>query len=544
MINNFKGLKATNREIVEKELWAFDTEDDSKGNVKQICAYNGEYFFHFKDTIKFRDWLFNIANRPLYMIATSLEYDLINIFGCQWNLLTTRLKADGRVIVSSRLNDSRLIFYDTLNHWQYGVAAMGKALKLPKLDMDLSSWEYVERDTEITWKYSQLMQSRYNKLGTSFNATLPSSSLELFRRNYLPFSVEQPPIEILEKLFTAYYGGRTEVFNLAPQTGTINYIDVNSMYPFVMLKPFPNPNNYILKEKPDLSKMGVCQCTLQIPNLRFGPVPYRTDRLIFPIGKVTGAWTYEEIKAVLHRGGKVLNYEWCIEFPDICFPFESFITALYKVKSESKDEIERQAAKLFMNSLYGKMGEKIDSVEMMGINNVPKDKPATCYGEFAFVNMGRRYPNHCNAIWAIYTTAYARLHLLESMELIEQNGGEVFYTDTDSLMFRGKLPNLGNKLGDWKLEGVYDFAHFLAPKLYALSEKGNRIVKAKGVPRDIAYKFFDEGKCSFSKPLRLRKVLARGLPANLWVEQHKERRSEYGKRKILDNGETRCLTIR
>jgi len=544
-MEKFIGMKSTSSEIRQKELWAFDTEDNSKGTVKQICVYNGEKFFHFKDTEKFRNWLYTMADKSRYFIATNLEYDLINCFGCRWDLLRTRLKAEGRIIVSSAMKGTRVIFYDSLNHWKASVKAMGEQLGLPKLEMNLKSWEYVERDTEITWKYASLMQERYNKLGANFNATLPSSSLDLFRRNYLSFAVKQPKEEILKKLFLGYYGGRVEVFNTSPHTGDIYYIDVNSMYPYVMTFPYPNPNNFKVKIKPDLSLMGVCACEIEIPKeLYFGPLPYRTDRLIFPVGKLKGVWTYEEIRECIKRGGRILRYHWCIEFNDACYPFLQFVNALYKVKSTTKDSIEKEAAKVFMNSLYGKMGEKIDEVEMMLWRDVPAGQEAQVYGDFAYVKNGERYPAHCNAIWAVYTTSYARLFLLNALETLRANGNTVLYCDTDSIIYKGRVSSVSNKIGEWKLEGKYDLAHFLAPKMYSLSIAGKRIVKVKGVPRDLAYQFFDEGSCTFSKPLRLRQILARGLPANLWVETSRVRRGYYTKRKVLDTGETKALVLR
>jgi DNA polymerase elongation subunit (family B) len=50
----------------------------------------------------------------------------------------------------------------------------------------------------------------------------------------------------------------------------------------------------------------------------------------------------------------------------------------------------------------------------------------------------------------------------------------LYYTDTDSLYFDGPIPETfisSTELGKLKLEGIYDKAIFLAPKVYALKNQ-------------------------------------------------------------------------
>lgn len=52
---------------------------------------------------------------------------------------------------------------------------------------------------------------------------------------------------------------------------------------------------------------------------------------------------------------------------------------------------------------------------------------------------------------------------------------ELYYTDTDSLDFKGVLDSkyISNKIGDWKEEFNCERALYLAPKLYCLEYKKN-----------------------------------------------------------------------
>jgi hypothetical protein len=63
----------------------------------------------------------------------------------------------------------------------------------------------------------------------------------------------------------------------------------------------------------------------------------------------------------------------------------------------------------------------------------------------------------------------------------------LYYSDTDSLYFDGPLPSYmvdPTKLGALKLEGVYDKAVFLAPKVYALKNSTEEIIKIKGLSKE------------------------------------------------------------
>ena len=87
-------------------------------------------------------------------------------------------------------------------------------------------------------------------------------------------------------------------------------------------------------------------------------------------------------------------------------------------------------------------------------------------------------------------TAYARIHMSQYLNMPNY---KVYYTDTDSVFLDKALPDnhIGQELGQMKLEGVYDEAIFIAPKVYgAKSINENQIfeyTKCKGAKNIISY---------------------------------------------------------
>lgn len=93
-------------------------------------------------------------------------------------------------------------------------------------------------------------------------------------------------------------------------------------------------------------------------------------------------------------------------------------------------------------------------------------------------------------IIAAFTTAYARIHMHQIKFIILANGGNIYYSDTDSIAtdlplnkLKEIMPNfIGDKLGQLKFEHTVSEAFFISNKTYALVvEDGKVILKAKGV---------------------------------------------------------------
>jgi DNA polymerase type B, organellar and viral len=187
------------------------------------------------------------------------------------------------------------------------------------------------------------------------------------------------------------------------------------------------------------------------------------------------------------------------------------VDSIYNLRlTYPKTDPMNMVAKLLLNSLYGRFGmddsfintkiiPKEDYLEFEGkikdgIIDVLelKDSYLVQYKdpdvEFETLLDNGREVHNVNIAIAAAVTAYARIHMSKWENKNNNTLPRLYYTDTDSLYFDGPIHSQGTdgfisntELGKLKLEGVYDKALFLAPKVYALKNQDEEIIKIKGL---------------------------------------------------------------
>lgn len=328
-----------------------------------------------------------------------------------------------------------------------------------------------------------------------------------------------------------YFGGRTEVFTPLLENGF--HYDVNSLYPYIMkMNKFPvgKPNHYIGMQAEILFKdwlkrkkgAGFLEVDIYIPEDLFIPPLPRNDKLnpryekfkklIFPVGKIHGVYTYEEIELALEMGGRIDKYYQSVHFNRTAYIFRNFVQYFEEIKKNSEGAL-RTFAKLMQNSLYGKFGMIRNRETMLPYSALEMcEEKGYLYriAEHPLIK-GQKFiiaivPSHAEYIQphiAAYVTSLARILLYRG--LIAQLGkGAVHYCDTDSIACQELFdPDMvdDKEYGKWKLESEIKEGLFLQPKVYyekhkaylknetgefILDDNGNKIHKEtkkfKGVP--------------------------------------------------------------
>lgn len=307
----------------------------------------------------------------------------------------------------------------------------------------------------------------------------------------------------------AYYGGRVECFRIGIFEGDFYKTDVNSMYPFAM-RYFKYPVKLVsykkqgnLKNLKRLIKNGwgaIAKVKIKTdkPNIPFrGP-----KKLIFPVGEFeAGLATPELIYCIEHdlieSVSEVAIYE-------MDYIFVDYIDYFYGKRLEAKElELAVYVAmyKLFLNSLYGKFGQRSESWERIGDAEVDKvqvmrvkSEDGTMdtfkiFGGSIFKRIEEKESFNSFCAIAAHVTSNARMLLAD---FIETAGREnLYYCDTDSLFVSKdgyenllKGGHIHNKeLGKLKLEETGTYLEINAPKDYNF----NGHIKLKGVKLEGMY---------------------------------------------------------
>ncbi len=411
--------------------------------------------------------------------------------------------------------------------------------------------------------------------------TIAAACLQVFKSSFMtPNSIYPLGISTAAWVRRAFHGGRTCVFQAHVDTRdtpgmTIDYVDVTSLYPYVNSSceyPFGRGETVKLDpptEDPDeimhivSHVFGFVECDVVCPPDLLHPIlpSYHNNRLVFDLTpKTRRVFTSPELwKAVDDKGYRVTKIYRFMHWSKQCTGiFKDYMLKFLKLKQEAtgwdgkmldgvqvstaeekaewvakyaKEEgvqldVEkvdynpglRAIAKLCMNSLWGKFGQRSNQTKVKYCESMEKvykvfnkgcevssvnEVEGTDMHEVVFKEAENRLVdpdtggsldvgesilnfNNCEAI-AAFTTCWARLVLYEALDTLQER---VIYCDTDSVVYHS-MPgeegiDLGDKLGEWTNEvglgnSIIEFVA-AGPKSYGyLTSDGKAEVKCKGV---------------------------------------------------------------
>ena len=368
---------------------------------------------------------------------------------------------------------------------------------------------YCKQDTQVVVEIvkGHIKFIRDNDLGT-VQPTIAGQAFGAFRHRFMPrehpLLVHHRP-KLIGLELDSYKGGRTEALQLG-EIEDVYILDVNSMYPSVMhTNPYPivpkckSPihinSEYLPPSFEDDFIISKCRIHLEEPCI--GIHRESDGKLCFPTGNIITTLTAPEISYLdnnpevgyVDRYLTVAPYEWCNNL------FTSYVDFFYNLKKNALTPVEAQESKLFLNSLYGKFGQRTHpAIEELGTADEEKtilqgmnDLGLSVLYEHgkAYIRTGDRIlvkdsvtpgevsPNAMPRI-AAAVTSYSRLSLWEVMKTAGLE--RVYYCDTDSIMTdqeglkrcaaAGFLDE--SRLGALKWEGPYTI-DFISPKHYGIN---------------------------------------------------------------------------
>jgi hypothetical protein len=476
-----------------------ESDKETRERLRYVYAHNGAAF----------DWLSLIAWAEDNELMSKMKFIVSGGIG-----IGIDMQIANKFTV--KLRDSVRLMPGTLDSLAQSFGTDQQKNKVPgdyisrmedyKVDYPDEFWSYLQADVlslqEIVYRFWTLI---YAKVGSveRLPMTLPALAMKLWRMT-LPHEImvsSQWRLRELER--RAYTGGRTECY--AATVADVKVYDANSLYPTVMESQMM-PASYRGGWVDDYTgEPGIYEIRFNQTNHDLKPVLRDEESNDF-VYKGAGVYCQPEIEMLLNVGAEIDVVQGYV-YEDMEPLFQTFIQDWYGTRLAAQKEGNEGLAyvcKILMNSLYGKFGQKEEGetvyfwdedtieLEMMKIENGDKDaKEFVEFGEYVIVKEQRHSETTFVAI-AAYITCHARLNLYRQMRLVQEMGGELYATDTDSVHVSGVILPTGKELGEWKEEFGGKVA-YLGKKLYA---RDDGTVKAKGIGRDarekLSFEIFSE----------------------------------------------------
>ena len=469
--------------------------------------YDGEFYTDFESVEEFVYYLGIMDNAPdyiyshwggrfdfLFLMECVLHYDpplsITNIVVMGSSLMSFTIKFDKR---------KKIVFRDSAGLLPYSLAQTCDMMQVEnkKQPFDVKSIKKVTPELREYCFYDcislfECLKKYFEMHGVVERPPMTRSGMSFFmykKFENIQTDKELPYFPNFTKDFArkAYYGGRTEVFRFY---GTnIKCYDINSMYPAVM-RNNKVPHEYLVTTVPydgdqhTLSPGCIADITVRSPRfMQYPLLPYRRDKLYFPIGEWRGVYCWPEIQAAKKAGYKILEVHE-IQHYETHNIFKDFIDHYYKIKQKTKCPAEKQKCKDIMNHLYGRFGMR---TEREGVTLDPKDDDADIVFSAMKDNVQRCLYSETKKLFSYnapqisaYITSLARVQLWKL--LVESSA---LYCDTDSI-FTTKKFKTGTGLGELKLEKRMKEVVFVKPKVYSmLLDRGAEETKVKGVKRKL-----------------------------------------------------------
>lgn len=535
-----------------KPLLVADIETDCNGELLDVGYYDGIEFLTFQDWESFIDFL---PSGSQVWFHNGGKFDAVNAVSKLSNTLAWSASIAGSSIVRLEFKTKQITFTDSACLLLSSLDNLSKCFNVSdkkigiddqyksnmgefKTIFEIEYYQYLKNDClslyQILIIFGELLNDLFGL--TALPITIASTAMKIWRFNFLENDIYIPNERQDEFVRKGYYGGRVEYTGYGVTKKGLYHnctmIDVNSMYPSVMLENYPIGQYYnvrdsthferILKEKRGVVPYGIYNVKFSIPdNIRHSPFIASTGKNGFDFGwnSENAYLTHEDLLLITELKGsyEVLSGYYVAETAPI---FKKYVKRLYEIKSDSSnDKALILIAKILLNSLYGKLGQKNTREEVFNLSLydetelqrlVDKFNERTGAGIKDFFEVGlTEFFNEprilsedenyiimsqkihtpqsrqvSNPMIAAYVTARARRKLWEAMMV-----HDTIYVDTDSLLTQSPINvPISKKLGEWGLEKENVIADVRGKKSYTLFDNELAVLKS----RSKGFKKFDE----------------------------------------------------
>lgn len=549
----------------------FDAEDDGRGTMFLLGMYDGKDYisFELKDYKHLTDMreaiiLYIMNSKEKIFVAHNLEYDLAHIFqGSYISILDWYYTTD---LLFAKIPDTQKKFIDSFHFSYCSLKELAKEIKTKKGIVDIENIselyktepgkvkEYNKQDCKIVYDYMQkYIESVKFEFNTKIKTTLSGTAQNIFLKKFCKYDITG--INVDHKLLTGYHGGRVECFYVGQVDRPIFELDVNSMYPYVMVNEKYPTTCFHTSIKPE-TELHISRIKVKIKDCYFPVIPLKKEKLFFPTGEFeTTASCVEIQKAIAENQVESIKYIKTYNFSDCDYIFKKFINYFYgkrKIAKDNKNEFDSGYYKRIMNHVYGRfaLNKPLKKLTKITAKNEDHIEAINDFIGYETLEMSDKMKNYAIPI---FVTAYARVKLYDMIKTVMKKFDPI-YCDTDSCYFTNfdyvplmdmidnvySLFKIDNELGNYSL-ACYESGIFYNVKAYMLNSYTDlKKLKLKGVRKDKRQEFFDTGKTEYKKPVRMRSALrgVQGYVVNAWELHPFTRKSVYSKRELIKESAT------
>jgi hypothetical protein len=365
-------------------------------------------------------------------------------------------------------------------------------------------FEYVEMDcqalAELFFKTKDAVE-RLCELKLETYPTIGSLTYNVFKST---IDVKMPIVKdvlVDDFIRSSIIGGRTEV--MKGEYTDISSIDVNSLYPHVMMvNSFPIGQPIVTKHYM-INKFGVYQVTIHSqPTINI--IPHKTEegRLDWKYrGEIIRVLNNVDIDCLIRYGADITihkGYYWKASssnlFNDYFYKLihEKDLQDQYRKSNDDRyNGALRELCKLQMNALSGKLAQRrYENISVFIQNNkqrnafenkVHKDSIKYFVGKNYMIGEGQKIKTVARnpVIWGSLIYSYARTYMYD----VVLSKVKVYGMDTDSAFIHHedltKLGDIyGSNIGQFKIETQHHQAILVAPKCYVFFNQ-EKIVKQR-----------------------------------------------------------------
>lgn len=280
-------------------------------------------------------------------------------------------------IISVKHRDGwRLICIDTFNFWVTSLQKIGEMVGAKKGTMpayeasDREWFDYCMQDVEVLKEavLGLIGWVKDNDLG-KFRFTAPSMAMAAFRHRFMTHPIvchNNVTLRTFER--QGYYGGRLECFYVGEVNTPTYELDVSSLYPSVMkdslypcnVRKWYNRLSHTRSGTPELGLEYIAEVKLKTQQ----QFPKRDSKVgtIYPIGEYWTVLAGPELVRAIDSGSIQEVGNWA-QF-DLCELFTPFVDWFWNYRlaqKEAGNKLNADLAKLLMNGLYGKFGQKTNA---------------------------------------------------------------------------------------------------------------------------------------------------------------------------------------